>query len=65
MAEIVDYPLEDGGMLLVQSASLDSGQGDLGPASSIEGKTKKAGETLKSALDQITPALKSVAGTTR
>jgi hypothetical protein len=61
MAEIVEYPLEGGGVLLVQPASVDAGQGELGLASSIEEKAKKANETLESALDQVTPALKSVA----
>jgi tetrahydromethanopterin S-methyltransferase subunit B len=65
MAEIVEYPLEGGGVLLVQSASVDAGQGDLGLASPVEERIKKANETLESALDQVTPALKSVAGKLR
>jgi Trypsin-co-occurring domain 1 len=65
MAEIVEYPLEGGGVLLVQSASVDAGQGELGLASSVEERTKKAKETLESALAQVTPALKSVASKLR
>lgn len=65
MAEMVEYPLEGGGALLVQSASVDVGQGELGLASSAEERTKKAKETLESALAQVTPALKSVAGKLR
>jgi hypothetical protein len=65
MAELVEYPLEGGGMLLVQSASVDIGAGDLGLASSAEEKAKKAKETLESALAQVTPALKSVASKLR
>lgn len=65
MAELVEYPLEGGGMLLVQSASVDAGAGDLGLASSAEEKAKKAKETLESALAQVTPALKSVASRLR
>lgn len=62
MAAIVEYPLEGGGVLLVQSASVDAGQGGIGPASPVEEKAKKAKETLEAALAQVTPALKSVAG---
>jgi hypothetical protein len=65
MAEIVEYPLEGGGVLLVQSASVDAGQGELGLASPVEDKAKKAKETLESALAHVTPALKSVAGKLR
>jgi len=65
MAEIVEYPLEGGGMLLVQPASVDAGQDELGLASAVEEKVKKANETLESALDQVTPALRSVAGKLR
>jgi Trypsin-co-occurring domain 1 len=61
MAEIVGYPLDGGGMLLVQSASVDAGQDELGLASAVDEKVKKANETLESALDQVIPALKSVA----
>jgi len=65
MAEIVEYPLEDGGVLLVQPASMDAGLGELGLASSAEDKAKKATETLESALAQVTPALRSVANKLR
>ena len=65
MAEIVEYPLEGGGVLLVQSASLDVGRGDLGLASPVEERVKKAKETLESALDQVAPALESVASRLR
>ncbi|MGD0703116.1 MAG: CU044_2847 family protein [Trebonia sp.] len=61
MADIVEYPLEGGGMLLVQPATVDAGQDELGLASSVPERAKKANETLESALDQVTPALKSVA----
>jgi hypothetical protein len=61
VAEIVEYPLEGGGVLLVQPASVDTAGDGLGLASSPEEKTKKARETLESALTQVTPALKSVA----
>ena len=65
MAEIVEYPLEGGGVLLVQPASMDAGQGDLGLASPVDERVKKAKETLESALDQVAPALKSVASRLR
>lgn len=65
MTEIVEYPLEDGGVLLVQPASVDADQGDLGLASPAGERAKKARETLESALGQVTPALKSVAGKLR
>jgi Trypsin-co-occurring domain 1 len=60
MAELVEYPLEDGGVLFVQSVSVDAGQGGLGLASSAEETAKKAKETLESAMANVTPALKSV-----
>jgi hypothetical protein len=44
---------------------VDAGQGGLGLASSVEEKAKKAKETLESALAQVTPALKAVAGKLR
>lgn len=62
MAQVVDLPLEDGGMLLVQSAAADEPSGGFGLASSAEEKVKKAGETLESALAHITPARQAVAG---
>jgi len=65
MAEIVEYPLEDGGVLLVQAAAVDSASEGLGLASSTEEKAVKATETLESALDHVTPALRSVAGKLR
>lgn len=65
MAEIVEYPLEGGGVLLVQPASVDAGRGELGLASPVEEKAKKATETLEAALGQVTPALKSVASKLR
>jgi hypothetical protein len=65
MAELVEYPLDDGGKLFVQSASMDAAQGELGLASPAEGRAKKAKETLESALAQVTPALKSVTGRLR
>jgi hypothetical protein len=64
MAEVVEYPLEGGGVLLVQPASADAGQGELGLASAGE-RIKRARETLESAMAQVTPALKSVAGKLR
>ncbi len=60
VADLVEYPLEDGGTVYVRSASVDAGSGQLGLASSTEEKTKKATETLESALAQVIPALKSV-----
>jgi hypothetical protein len=65
MAEIVEYPLDDGGVLLVQAAAVDSAAEGLGLASSTAEKAVKATETLESALAHITPALRSVAGKLR
>lgn len=65
MTDIVEYPLESGGVLLVQPASVDANGDELGLASSVAEKAKRANETLESALDQVTPALKSVAGKLR
>lgn len=47
MAQVVDLPLEDGGMLLVQPTAADEPSGGFGLASSAE---EKAGETLESAM---------------
>lgn len=58
MAQVVEFPLEGGGHLIVQAAGADSG-GELGLASPEE-DFKRAGETLESALDKVTPALESV-----
>lgn len=63
MAQLVEFPLEDGGVLLVQAETADSA-GGLGLASPGESLTK-AGETLESALDKVTPGLKTVAGKLR
>jgi hypothetical protein len=60
MAEMVQYPLEDGGVLLVQAAAVDAAPDGLGLASPTEEKAKKAAETLESALSSVMPALKSV-----
>lgn len=60
MAEMVQYPLEDGGVLLVQAAAVDAAPDGLGLASPTEEKAKKAAETLESALSGVMPALKSV-----
>lgn len=65
MTAITEYSLEGGGVLLVQSASVDTGRGELGLASPGEDKAKKAKESLESALAHVTPALKSVAGKLR
>jgi len=65
MAEIVEYPLEDGGMLLVQAAAVDAAPGGLGLASPGEERAKKAAQTLESALSGVMPALKSVTGKLR
>jgi hypothetical protein len=65
MAEIVEYPLEDGGALLVQAAAVDAGPEGLGLASPTEERAKKAAETLESALSHVMPALKSVTGKLR
>jgi len=61
MVEIVEYPLDDGGVLLIQPASVDSQRDDLGLASSAGEMTRKARETLEASLAQVTPALKVVA----
>lgn len=58
MAEVVEFPLDDGGVLVVQAAGGDSA-GGLGLASPDE-RLKKAGETLESALQKVAPALKTV-----
>ena len=65
MAQVVEYPLEDGGVLLIQAAEADAQAGGLGLASPTEERVKKAGETLESALAQVTPALKTVSGALR
>jgi hypothetical protein len=61
MVEIIEYPLDDGGVLRIQSASVDSQRDDLGLASSAGEMTRKAGETLEASLAQVTPALEVVA----
>jgi hypothetical protein len=61
MTEIVEYPLDDGGVLLIQPASVDSQRDDLGLASSAGEMTRKARETLEASLATVTPALKVVA----
>ncbi|HEY1703929.1 MAG TPA: CU044_2847 family protein [Trebonia sp.] len=58
MAQLVEFPLEDGSTLVVQAAGADA-VGGLGLASPDE-KLKKAGETLETAVDKVTPALRSV-----
>jgi hypothetical protein len=60
MTEMVEFPLDGGGALFVQPASVDAGGGELGLASSAEEKVKKARETLEAALAQVTPAVNSV-----
>ena len=59
--ELIEYPLEGGGALLVQSADYGAGQSDLGLATPVQESVKRARESLESALGQVTPALKSVA----
>jgi hypothetical protein len=58
MLQVIGFPLEDGGTLVVQAAGPDSA-GGLGLVSP-EDKLKKAGETLESALSKVTPALKTM-----
>jgi hypothetical protein len=65
MAEIVEYPMDEGGVLLVAAAAVDSASEGLGLASSTDEKAVKASETLESALAHVTPALKSVAAKLR
>jgi hypothetical protein len=65
MAEMVEYPLDDRGVLLVQAAAVDSAAEGLGLASSLDDRAIKATETLGSALAHVTPALQSVAGKLR
>jgi hypothetical protein len=60
MVDVVEYPLEDGGVLLIQPASVDSLQDDLGLASPAGEVAAKARETLEASLAQVTPALKVV-----
>lgn len=60
MAQLVEFPLDDGGVLLVQAAGPDTSGDGLGLASP-EDRLKKAGETLESALNAVTPGLKTVA----
>lgn len=64
MAEIVEFPLEDGGILRVQGAAADTGGSGLGLASPGD-RLARAGETLESALAAVTPALKTVTGKLR
>ena len=58
--QAVEFPLDDGGVLLVQAASADEPSGGFGLASAMEEKPKRAAETLESALAHVIPALKSV-----
>jgi hypothetical protein len=60
VVQVVEFPLDDGGVLLVQAAAADEPSGGLGLASSLEDKPKRAAESLESALAHVTPALKSV-----
>lgn len=62
VVQVVEFPLEGGGVLLVQAASADEPSGGLGLASALDEKAKRAAETLESALAHVTPALQSVAG---
>jgi hypothetical protein len=65
MAYIVEFPLEDGGVLVVQAAGADVQEDGLGLASPTQERVKKAGETLESALAQVIPAVKVVSGKLR
>lgn len=65
VAQLVEFPLDDGGVLLVQAAGPDTAGDGLGLASSQEDRLKKASESLESALNAITPGLKTVAGKLR
>lgn len=64
MAQLVEFPLDDGGVLVVQAAGPDTAGDGLGLASP-EDRLKKAGETLESALNAVTPGLKTVAARLR
>jgi hypothetical protein len=63
MAEIVEFPVEAGGVLLVQAVDgLDGGgELDLVPAApGVRDVVEKATETLESALGKVTPALGTI-----
>lgn len=60
MAQVVEYPLDDGGVLFVQAAGADEPSGGLGLASPAGERAMKAAETLESAMHHVTPALRSV-----
>lgn len=64
MTDVVEFPLDDGSLLHVQAATVDTAGSDLGLASP-EDRVARAGETLDSALAAVTPALKSVTGKLR
>lgn len=64
MADIVEFPLDDGSVLRVQAATADAAGSGLGLASAEE-RVARAGETLSSALATVTPALKTVTGKLR
>ena len=57
MAYVVEFPLDDGGRVLVQASDKDL-PGDLELAAVRPGEiVARAGETLQQALDQVKPAI--------
>jgi len=62
MAEIVEFPVEAGGVLRLQAVDgLDGGELDLVPAApGVHEVVDKAKETLESALGVVTPALGAI-----
>lgn len=65
MAQVVEYPLDDGGALYVQASSVDDSSDGLGLASVADERSRKAAETLGSAMNHVTPALRTVVGQLR
>lgn len=59
MAEVVEFPLDDGSVLRVQAATADTAGSGLGLASAGD-RIAQAGEKLDNAIAEVTPALKTV-----
>lgn len=59
MAEVVEFPLDDGNVLRVQAATADAAGSGLGLASPGD-RIAQAGEKLDNAIAEVTPALKTV-----
>lgn len=64
MTEVVEFALDDGGVLRVQAAAEDAAGSALGPASPGERLVRASG-TLDDALAVVMPALRSVTGKLR